>query len=194
MRIEGRVKAVDFTLTPLCYAYMDFLAQTDVVYATIEKTATPGEFHFRSEVEGLVDITFTVATQAIPVTKASKSRQILVFPPFRVIPESLSLLVGETAEVRWKGGPYEGIEYKDKLNITYKVSVPSIASMYPGKNIVLGRSLGVTTIRLSPKLITQEEEDYDVFADFQVTVRQINGNLTTHQCIILTLFFRDTRT
>ncbi len=157
---------------------MDFLAQTDVVYATIEKTATPGEFNFRSEVEGLVDITFTVATQAIPVTKASKSRQILVFPPFRVIPESLSLLVGETAEVRWKGGPYEGIEYKDKLNITYKVAAPSIASMYPGKNIVLGRSLGVTTVRLSPKLLTQEEEDYDVYADFQVTVRQINGNLT----------------
>eukprot|EP00026_Physarum_polycephalum_P000235 Phypoly_transcript_00235.p1 GENE.Phypoly_transcript_00235~~Phypoly_transcript_00235.p1 ORF type:complete len:1269 (+),score=209.82 Phypoly_transcript_00235:1817-5623(+) len=159
---------------PSQYVYMDFAAKTDTPNIYIEKTNNLGEFVFRSESAGLVDVVFSVTTtQAFPPIKASKTRQVTVFPPFRVIPSHVTLLVGETLEVNWKGGPYEDNFFRDKLRMEFDSANPAIAVMEPERT-VRGKSLGFTTIRISPTLRDKEPE-FNVYDELHVTVRQITG-------------------
>lgn len=153
---------------------MDFAARTDIPNAFIEKTSTIGDFLFRSEHAGLVDVTFSVTTtQASPPIKASKTRSIIVFPPFRVIPSAVTMLVGEALDVNWKGGPYDENVYRDKLKMVFDSANPAIAIMEPERT-VRGKSLGTTTIRISPTLRDKDPE-FNVYDELHVTVRQMNG-------------------
>ena len=156
------------------YVYMDFAAKTDAPNVYIEKTNNLGEFLFRSENAGTVEMAFSVATtQASPPVKASKTRQVIVFPPFRITPSSVTLLVGETLDVNWKGGPYEDNFYKERLRMGFDSADSSVAVMEPERT-VRGKGLGSTTIRISPTL-RDEEPEFDVYDELHVTVRQING-------------------
>jgi hypothetical protein len=153
---------------------MDFAAKTDVPNVYIEKTSTQGEFLFRSESAGVVEVVFSVTTtQASPPIKASKIRQVIVFPPFRVIPSTVTLLVGETTEVSWRGGPYDENVYRDKLRMVFDSANPSIAVMEPERT-VRGKALGSTTIRITPTLRDKDPE-FNVYDELHVIVRQING-------------------
>lgn len=156
------------------YKYMDFTAMSEVPYTYLEKTSNPGEFLFRSENPGFVDVLYSVSTtQATPPIRATKSRPVTVFPPFRVIPDTLSLLVGETADVTYKGGPYEDPVYRDGVRHLHHAASSSIATL-ERERTVRGKSLGNTSFRIFPQLKGQEKE-FDIFAHLNVTVRQING-------------------
>lgn len=156
------------------YTYMDFAAKTGAPNVYIEKTNNLGEFLFRSENAGTFEVVFSVTTtQASPPIKASKTREVIVFPPFRVIPASVTLLVGETLDVNWKGGPYEDNFYRDKLRMVFDSANPVIAVMEPERT-VRAKSLGSTTIRISPTLRDNEPE-FSVYDELHVTVKQING-------------------
>ncbi|KAJ8786249.1 hypothetical protein J1605_006469 [Eschrichtius robustus] len=140
--VKAYVRVLDFHKKPFLAKYLAFMdlklraASQIVTLAALDETPDDytAVFRVHGVAIGQTSLTATVTDKAGQRIN-SAPQQIEVFPPFRLIPRKVTLIIGATMQITSEGGP------QPQSNILFSISNESVA-LVGGAGLVRGLAVG----------------------------------------------------
>ncbi|XP_028906828.1 nuclear pore membrane glycoprotein 210 [Ornithorhynchus anatinus] len=172
-RVKAYVRVLDFTKKPFLakyFAYMDLKLQAASQIVTLvpldealdDYTAT---FLVHGVAIGQTSLTATVSDKTGQRIN-SAPQQIEVFPPFRLIPRKVTLIIGAMMQITSEGGP------QPQSNIIFSISDESIASVN-STGLVRGITVGNGTVTGVVQAVDAETGKVVIVSQDQVGVEVV---------------------
>ncbi|XP_028342525.1 nuclear pore membrane glycoprotein 210 isoform X2 [Physeter macrocephalus] len=174
--VKAYVRVLDFHKKPFLAKYLAFMdlklraASQIVTLAALDEAPDDytAVFRVRGAAIGQTSLTATVTDKAGQRIN-SAPQQIEVFPPFRLIPRKVTLIIGATMQITSEGGP------QPQSNILFSISNESVA-LVGGTGLVRGLSVGHGAVSGVVQAVDAESGRLVVVSQMPVYVTGITNN------------------
>uniref|UniRef100_A0A8C4M890 Nucleoporin 210 n=1 Tax=Equus asinus asinus TaxID=83772 RepID=A0A8C4M890_EQUAS len=139
--VKAYVRVLDFHKQPFLakyFAFMDLKLRAASQIVTLTLDHYTAAFRVHGVAIGQTSLTATVTDKAGQRIN-SAPQQIEVFPPFRLIPRKVTLIIGAMMQITSEGGP------QPQSNILFSISNESVAEV-SGAGLVRGLAVGNGTV------------------------------------------------
>nr|XP_015096854.1 nuclear pore membrane glycoprotein 210 isoform X2 [Vicugna pacos] len=174
--VKAYVRVLDFRKKPFLAKYLTFmdlkLRAASQIITLVALNEAPDDYTATFRVHGVAigqtSLTASVTDKAGQRIN-SAPQQIEVFPPFRLIPRKVTLIIGATMQVTSEGGP------QPQSNILFSISNGSVAEVN-GAGLVRGLAVGNGTVSGVVQAVDAETGKLVTVSQMPVYVTGISNN------------------
>ncbi|KAF4023798.1 hypothetical protein G4228_016057 [Cervus hanglu yarkandensis] len=174
--VKAHVRVLDFHKKPFLAKYLAFmdlkLRAASQIVTLVALDEAPDDYTASFRVHGVAigqtSLTATVTDKA-GQRISSAPQQIEVFPPFRLIPRKVTLIIGATMQITSEGGP------QPQSNILFSMSNESVA-LVSGAGLVRGLAVGRGAVSGVVQAVDAETGKLVVVSQMPVYVTGITNN------------------
>ncbi|KAI4532567.1 hypothetical protein MG293_017832 [Ovis ammon polii] len=174
--VKAYVRVLDFHKKPFLAKYLAFmdlkLRAASQIVTLVALDEAPDDYTASFRVHGVAigqtSLTATVTDKAGQRIN-SAPQQIEVFPPFRLIPRKVTLIIGATMQITSEGGP------QPQSNILFSMSNESVA-LVSGAGLVRGLAVGRGAVSGVVQAVDAETGKLVVVSQMPVYVTGITNN------------------
>nr|XP_031326872.1 nuclear pore membrane glycoprotein 210 isoform X1 [Camelus dromedarius] len=174
--VKAYVRVLDFHKKPFLAKYLTFmdlkLRAASQIITLVALNEAPDDYTATFRVHGVAigqtSLTASVTDKAGQRIN-SAPQQIEVFPPFRLIPRKVTLIIGATMQVTSEGGP------QPQSNILFSISNESVAEVN-GAGLVRGLAVGNGTVSGVVQAVDAETGKLVTVSQMPVYVTGISNN------------------